>query len=149
MLYHLKKHWDKKTAHSQEMTAFYIYARKIKISLFVMAKYRFWAAFSRGKVHDKILAQEHYKYARNYILNRWKDYDFRSSDTLSSCYCMIKPLTGYCCTHLLVYLEGKSAWHFFIMTWKKWKCRQRRFSISLYVSLKIIPVILCNLNITL
>ena len=40
------------------MTAFYIYARKIKISLFVMAKYRFWAAFSRGKVHDKILAQD-------------------------------------------------------------------------------------------
>lgn len=52
------------------MTAFYIYARKIKISLFVMAKYRFWAAFSRGKVHDEILPQEHYKYARNY---RWKD----------------------------------------------------------------------------
>lgn len=60
----------KKTAHSQEMTAFYIYARKIKISLFVMAKYRFWAAFSRGKVHDEMLAQEHHKYARNYILNR-------------------------------------------------------------------------------
>lgn len=44
-----KKHWDKTPADSQEMTAFYIYAKKIKTNVFVMAKYGFLDSLFQSK----------------------------------------------------------------------------------------------------
>lgn len=47
------------------MTAFYIYAKKIKAGVFVMAKHRVLGSLFQRKVHDEILAQEHYKCTNN------------------------------------------------------------------------------------
>lgn len=84
------------------------------------------------------------------VLTRWKDDDFWSSNALNSCYCMIKPLIGCSCMHLPVWRQ-KGLTIFFILLWcaRNEKCGQGSLCISLYISFKIMSIVLCNLNTTL
>lgn len=112
----------------------------------VMAKYRFWTAFSNWKEHDEILAQEHYKCTSNCVLSRWKYVDFWNSNVLSSCYCMIKAQAAVAGIYLSSWKAKGFEFYFFNCGVEEMK---RSLCFSLYISFKITSIIPCNLNTTL
>lgn len=73
----MKKHGDRIPADSQEVTAFYIYAKKIKTSVFVMAKYRVLdSLFQKEWCMMKYLLKSTINAQTIVVLSRQKTNDF-------------------------------------------------------------------------
>lgn len=89
--------------------------RRLRLACLWWLNIEFWTAFSKGKVHDEVLAEEHYKCTNNCGFVQVKRQWFPNSNVWSSCWGMIKPLVSCSCMHLSVGFEGKRIWLFFLL----------------------------------